>query len=269
MKRVKLFASIIISVLVLSIAMPVAAAPPADNPGKGPPDLEKVVFVHYGKGLGPAKPAGKPVKPGGDTSLYSYSRVHWADSSLPVQYWINLTGIPATVTSEDAIAGITASFQTWENDPSSHMNFEYTGTTVAYTADVYASAPDYENVVGWADLSASDPDAIGVTIVWYTRGLKLIVDVDTVLNTASMFAWTQGSSVLDPDNELLQDTSAYDVDVQNIMTHEAGHWLMLDDLYFSAAGEQTMYGISSDRELKKRSLESGDIAGIGKIYPGA
>ena len=58
-------------------------------------------------------------------------------------------------------------------------------------------------------------------------------------------------------------------DVQDIMTHEAGHWLMLGDLYTKAASEQTMYGYGSTGELKARTLESGDIAGLRKIYPGA
>lgn len=68
---------------------------------------------------------------------------------------------------------------------------------------------------------------------------------------------------------LLDETTAYDVNVQNVMTHEAGHWLVLNDLHDDVASEQTMYGISSDRELKGRNLESGDIAGLGKIYSGA
>jgi len=96
------------------------------------------------------------------------------------------------------------------------------------------------------------------------------VDVDTVLNTDSFFAWTVAGTVIDPDTELLPGTDDYDVDVQNIMTHEAGHWLVLNDLYDDIYLEQTMYGISSDRELKRRSLEDdGDILGLRKIYPGA
>ncbi|MFC1873432.1 matrixin family metalloprotease, partial [Chloroflexota bacterium] len=63
------------------------------------------------------------------------------------------------------------------------------------------------------------------------------------------------------------DTILYDVDVQNIMTHEAGHWLMLLDMYDYYASEQTMYGYASQLELKKISLEEGDISGIQVIYP--
>jgi len=60
----------------------------------------------------------------------------------------------------------------------------------------------------------------------------------------------------------VDETTAYDVNVQNVMTNEAGHWLVLNDLYDDVASEQTMYGISSDRELKGRNLESGDIADL-------
>lgn len=53
------------------------------------------------------------------------------------------------------------------------------------------------------------------------------------------------------------------------MIHEAGHWLMLLDLYQKAAGEQTMYGYGSTGEVKARSLESGYLVGLSKTHPGA
>ncbi len=57
-------------------------------------------------------------------------------------------------------------------------------------------------------------------------------------------------------------------DVQNVTTHEAGHFLVLLDLY----GEEydyakTMYGYGSAGEISKRDLEPEDIAGINYIYP--
>ena len=128
-------------------------------------------------------------------------------------------------------------------------------------------SPDRVNVIGWADLTDTYPNAIGVTIIWSLRGrYKYIVDVDTILNTAPMFAWTIDNDS-DPDSGTTNNTAAYDVDVQNIMTHEAGHWLVLNDLYDGIYSEQTMFGVSSDTELKRRTLEDGDIAGILSIYP--
>jgi len=51
------------------------------------------------------------------------------------------------------------------------------------------------------------------------------------------------------------------------MTHEAGHWLVLDDLYEGFNGAKTMYGLAGEFELNKRSLDNRDIVGIQAIYP--
>lgn len=49
-------------------------------------------------------------------------------------------------------------------------------------------------------------------------------------------------------------------DVQNVATHEFGHFLPLRDLYAPQDSEQTMYGYTGLGETKKRSLEWGDLA---------
>ncbi|MFC2024934.1 hypothetical protein ACFLTG_00775 [Chloroflexota bacterium] len=274
MKMMKFIAPFFAVVLLFSLSGSAFAAPPDDNPGKGPPEYDKIVFIHYGNEHHGAKPPGTPGGGGGnggggkkgDPELYSYSKVHWADADLPVEYYINTNGTPVSVDINDGIDAIKASFDAWENDPESYIDFNYAGpTSVAPGLDV--ASPDYTNVVGWADISVDYPNAIGITTIWSLRGRKTVVDVDTVLNTGSPFAWALGSVVGEPNGQWLTDTIAYDVDVQNIMTHEAGHWLVLNDLYNNDIYlEQTMYGISSDGELKKRSLESGDIAGVRKIY---
>ncbi|MBA7681586.1 hypothetical protein ES703_89926 [subsurface metagenome] len=56
------------------------------------------------------------------------------------------------------------------------------------------------------------------------------------------------------------------MDFENIATHELGHAVGLGDLYDSKCSEQTMYGYASNGETKKRTLESGDIAGIQSLY---
>lgn len=254
--KIRLFSFLMALALVLVLAVPALAAPPA-NPGKAPADLDRIVFVHYKKD---ARPAGQPnnVK-----KLYSYSGYRWATASLPVQYWYNPAGSPVAT----AEAGVVASFQTWEDDPFSSIAYAFQGTT-AVAPGVKASFPDYRNVVGWADLSAIYPNAIAVTIIWSQRGTKLVSDVDTAFNTSGL-AWVQADISTDPNTTQLPDTAGYDADVQAIMTHEAGHWLVLNDLYNGSASEQTMYGYAADRELKKRSLEAGDIAGVRKAYPGS
>ncbi len=58
------------------------------------------------------------------------------------------------------------------------------------------------------------------------------------------------------------------MDIRNIATHEAGHTLVLSDLYQGRYAGMTMYGYSEYGEVKKISLESGDIAGLHKLYGG-
>ena len=41
---------------------------------------------------------------------------------------------------------------------------------------------------------------------------------------------------------------------------------MLGDLYNKPAGNETMFGYGLKGELKKRSLESGDLAGLQTVY---
>ena len=268
MKRVA-FSIFLVAVMLLGLVGTALAAPPDAHPGKGPPFFEKSVFIHYPKESAHGKPDGTPgvgpAKKTKDTELYAYSKTHWPDSVVlngGIPYYYNPVNEPG-----DFQVAILASFDAWEEDPESYVDFTYVDTTTELPG-LDVPQPDLQNIVGWGDLTGYYPDAIGVTIVWSyrSRGQRIIVDCDTVLNTASMYAWVAPVVSGDPDEQQLADTGAYDVDVQNIMTHEAGHWLMLNDMYYDAAAEQTMYGYASDRELKKRSLEEGDLAGVRRIY---
>jgi len=58
----------------------------------------------------------------------------------------------------------------------------------------------------------------------------------------------------------------YAYDVQNILTHEVGHWVGLDDLYNSVDQDLTMYGYGGKGELKKDTLARGDTLGMDAIY---
>jgi len=276
MRMAKIFTLLLAVVLLLSLAGSVLAAPPEDNPGKGPPDLEKVVLIHRAEDFPAGNPHGTPPgqdknKPGGgkkeDGKLwYKYSGLQWG--SMPVGYH---------VTNADSLPGgfldaIWDSFAVWDL-ASEPYTVNYIGSTnvlpdtVVWDGELGDYVPDLVNVVGWKDLGASD--AIAVTYIWYNVYTKELVDVDTALNSNSVYHWWQNSVTGDPDKASWTEgqSSAYDVDVQNIMTHEAGHWLVLDDLYQKPAGQQTMYGISAELELKKQSLENGDEAGIQEIYP--
>ena len=265
MRMIKIFIVLVSIVLMFTLASPVwAAAPMPDTPGNGPREIGKVVFIHYKSEVVPVKPDGARGKPPRDeTGPYSYSGIHWLDWNIPVSYYISYTGQPGNGTSLlETMNGVNAAFSIWESDQRSYIDFTYAGWT-----DLLPDVYDGYNVVGWGDLSQYQ-DAIAVTIVWYLLGTGWILDCDVVLNNNDpSLTWTLadiGSN--DPDTQVI-DSPGYEVDIQNIMTHEAGHWLQLNDLYDEASTEQTMFGYAKDGELQKRSLESGDIAGVRYIYP--
>lgn len=55
-------------------------------------------------------------------------------------------------------------------------------------------------------------------------------------------------------------------DIQNVMTHELGHTLVLDDLRSPKDGALTMHAYTWSGDSVKRTLGSGDILGIQEIY---
>jgi hypothetical protein len=266
----RLITSFVVAVLILSLSgISIAAAPPTETPGKGPPELTKTVFVHFPKGLeakgGIPGPPDKEPKPddgngggGGGKLWYEYNGIHWDTPYADFLY--NPTGAPGNY-----LDAIQEGFDTWTAVEGSNFTFSNGTTSTVYGISSLDDYMDWQNVVGWADLNAEGwSNAIAVTMIWYMG--DTILEVDMAFNNNSQFAWSQnGSGDEDWDNG---DTAGkYDVDVQNIATHEAGHWLLLGDMYNKPASEQTMYGRSAEFDLQKRSLQSGDIAGIIEIYP--
>ncbi|WP_048124869.1 matrixin family metalloprotease [Methanosarcina lacustris] len=100
---------------------------------------------------------------------------------------------------------------------------------------------------------------------------KLLGDISILAVTHEVYS---GDSMLSCTVDFNKDFGAlwstsgeqYHYDVQNVATHEFGHWLSLGDLYTSADTEKTMYYTISLGETKKRTLHSDDIAGIQSIY---
>jgi hypothetical protein len=100
---------------------------------------------------------------------------------------------------------------------------------------------------------------LGTTFVWFGRDSGEVIEVDTVFN--SRFPWA-----IFPDAPDCQ-TSPLAYDLQNIATHEFGHWVGLEDLFDSAAKDLTMYGFSAGGEVKKRTLGAGDFIGRDELSP--
>jgi hypothetical protein len=176
---------------------------------------------------------------------YKLLPFHWYTTA---EYLINPTNTYG-FSESDIVNNITAAANTWD-DETNFQVFLYNDTT-----DRAAGKNDGYNVVSWGNYSQAN--VIAVTFIWctYTRvGWRVraaMVETDTLLDVD--FDWSLSGE-------------AGKMDVQNIMTHEFGHWCGLDDLYRDRDYWLTMYGYASYGETWKQTLGLGDIRGLQKVY---
>ena len=167
---------------------------------------------------------------------YELLSFHWYTT---INYYINTKnkyGFSATA----VVNTITTSANTWDVE-TSYQVFSYKGTTTRA-----AGRRDGRNVVAWGTYQAG---VIAVTYIWYI-GNK-IIETDCRMNT--YYGWSLSGQ-------------AGKMDVQNIMTHEFGHWCGLDDLYNDVDYWLTMYGYSNYGITYQRTLGLGDINGLEDVY---
>lgn len=106
---------------------------------------------------------------------------------------------------------------------------------------------DHKNIVEFGNLSSG---ALAINYTWFS-GTR-ILETDLRLNRA--YSWTNRP----------QGRNAYQV--VNVVTHELGHQLGLDDLS-DPHGGLTMFGRIARGELKKTTLGSGDVRGASRLSP--
>jgi len=238
--------SILLATLLFSASALVQAKPDQQNPAS---DVERGVFVHYphvkGQGGGGGSATGDQVND------FKYNGIHWPGLTPVIDYKINLTNDEG-LSDKQVVSAVDAAFTEWTNhNPADgkYIRFSYDGTTNLETPA--NPSMDNANTVSFEPLNSAYPNAIAVTFYWYSRGTKELLETDTVFN--SDLPWSVSG-----------DSSSYDL--QNIATHEFGHWLLLGDLYSVRDRALTMYGYGSLGEIIKSTLGKGDISGINKIY---
>lgn len=179
--------------------------------------------------------------------VFAYDGIHWAAGKLPITYYVNTKAAPS-----GAIIAVENAFETWDAQIGKEL---YNDNVQSINAA--GNRYDGKNVVSWGRLGRG---IIAQTTVWYNTQTLEIVEVGMVFNTA--YKWG-----IDTDGEDSAYVLTNAFDVQNIATHEAGHTLMLEDLYMPAANALTMYGYGSYGQTYALSLGVGDISGIKAIYP--
>lgn len=221
-----------------------------DVPGR--PDLKVRVFVHNPKIKPKPSPTPTPELICG-TDPESDAVVDPAGWHLPGKwtYQLNPYSVPLTVGSSNLAAISSLAFGNWKTA---------SGDKVIFTQgpDTFVSKAGYDrkNIIAWGRAPGS---ALAVTYTWYYTATGLVAEVDTIMNKKYPWSWT--NQTLSPN---CADQNSYDA--QDILTHELGHWMGLDDEYTSDYTNNTMYGYGSKGEVKKDTLTEGDIAGVDAIY---
>lgn len=167
---------------------------------------------------------------------YLLLRFHWYST---INYYINPNNNYGFSTAA-VVNAVTTSADTWDIE-TSYQVFSYKGTTTRV-----AGTRDGTSVVSWGAYQAG---VIAVTYIW-ARG-KRVIETDCRMNTYYAWSLTGGAGKMD---------------VQDLMTHEFGHFCGLADLYTDVDYWLTMYGYGDFGETYKRTLGLGDINGLKAVY---
>ena len=214
-------------------------------------DIRLKTFVHYPKEPGQPTPVSNCTESTNESAT-TYGLAGWQMPGAGMAYKINYTSKPGNLSNTEVSNGITAAFGAWSAaDPK--QIFTYSGSTTAKTAKF-----DGTNAILWKSIANG---ALAITYAWYYPASGQLAESDTVFNRS--YKWT--ATAYTGSNDCGGVAGTYDL--QNIGTHEFGHWVGLDDLYSSVDKDLTMYGYGETKELKKDSLGQGDILGVNAVQP--
>lgn len=258
-------------------SVPIAPSAPSAPEVPAPPDVSGVyevperpgmkvrVFAHPPKPTPPPAP-GKTPKPSASPSPItavnnslacgladpdSSSVVGKAGWRIPLGSWgyqLNVSSVPSSVGQGNLETIVNAGFNQYTSASGNKVTFVKGANTSVSRARL-----DGRNIISWGRASSG---TLGVTYIWYYTSTGLTAEIDTIMNNRYKWSWS--------NSNICADNSTYDA--QNIMTHELGHWLGMDDEYSSPFIDNTMYGYGAVKEVKKNTLTSGDISSVASIY---
>lgn len=106
--------------------------------------------------------------------------------------------------------------------------------------------------------------ALAITVVTSNRRTGEIIDADVVVNGRYAFGDVDAKRDAHPKRHKKEHDDLYDL--QNVLTHEVGHLLGLEENYADEAA--TMYAYSWPYETSKRTLNDSDAEAFGLLYAG-
>jgi hypothetical protein len=210
----------------------------------GHPNLKVRVFVHNPKPEPFALTCSDP------NSLVVVDPVGWHLPGGTWTYNLNSGSVPSSVGSGNLATMSADAFSRWASAANRKVTFSKGLDTTATRREL-----DGKNIITWGKAPGS---ALGITYIWYSPDSGFVTEVDTIMNTKVSWSWTP------PSHGACGVANTYDA--QDILTHELGHWLGLNDEYATSYRDNTMYGYGSKAEIKKDTLTIGDIDGVVAIY---
>ena len=165
-------------------------------------------------------------------------------------YRLNTYSTPSSVGYSNLSTIANSAFTNWSGAISGKVTFTKGANTTANRARF-----DGQNIIAWGSTSSG---TLAVTYTWYYTATHQAAEEDTIFNQNVSWSWSG-------NNGGCANSNAYDA--QDILTHETGHWMGLDDTYSSAYVNNTMFGYGSRGEIKKDTLTTGDVNGVKTIYP--
>jgi hypothetical protein len=216
--------------------------------------LSKITFIHHKKGRAKPPWAGGGKDKPGDEGIYSYIAKGAKWKAVEELYLNPSCGENLDGSKDDFIAdALFAGIDEWQTPDAESLEI-FGDLFIDYDVVYNDGALRGYNTITFG--SYKNPGVIAITTVWgYFTGPppgREIIEAHILMNDE--FEWGDGS------------VEASLMDIQNIFTHELGHWVGMGDIYEIAGSEETMYGYSGEGETKKRDLYTGDKAGIIGLY---
>jgi hypothetical protein len=179
--------------------------------------------------------------------------LYWANGSHQAIVYTISTAMPAPgITDGSADAAIRLGFARWQAVPSTSITFQEDATPASRARTDWQSQDlhlVWFDTTDSSNMFSANSGLVAVTPVSF-GGDGSIFDADIIFNARDH----QFSTTLQPGT----------FDVQNIATHEIGHFMGLDH---SAILGATMNPFAVEQDVRLRSLESDDVAGASTIYP--
>lgn len=173
--------------------------------------------------------------------------LHWDPASAP--YSLNNRG-SADIGDNSDIDAVAASFDAWNAVSAFHYHTDCLTSLGVSSINPGNERNDGNSIVVWVENNwVYGNGTIAITFNWYDPNTGVIGESDLMSNGQD-YTWTTGDT-------------AVETDVQDFLTHEAGHYLGMGH---SADTGATMYATGSLGETLKRSLNADDIAGVRAIY---